>query len=416
MTNIVLLTIDSLRVDHCSSYGYDRGTTPNLDAFAAEGVRFENAYSASSHTREAVPAFLTGEYPHAAINESYHLSKPSLATLLKETHSTGAFHSNPFISRAYGYDRDFDAFDDDLYFSQHKLVALAQRFWDEIRGHHYARAETINERALAWLDSLPDGERFFLWNHYMDAHGPYEPPEPYRSEFGAGGVDTANAQDLWDSACETPEEISASERESLVNLYDGEIAYLDAQIGAFLDKLEYRGELNDTVVIVTSDHGDLFGEDETYSHPRSIHKRLLHVPLLVSGLNAPEVAVDAPVTLLDIVPTVCSAAGANPGDVPGVALQDVWHDPSSFADRHVISEVTGEAMDGRQYRVISKDDSLTYEQTLDGETTVPGDDSSELVTTLQDHLQSVGTIPNETAGAPERDDDLASRLEALGYK
>lgn len=103
-----------------------------------------------------------------------------------------------FVSRVYGFDRDFNACDDDLYLSQHKLVTLAQRLWDKIRGHHYAGAEMINERAFSWVDSLPDGELFFVWNHYMDIHGFYEPPESNRGEFVDKPVSDSEAQDLYD--------------------------------------------------------------------------------------------------------------------------------------------------------------------------------------------------------------------------
>src|SRR6056297_1726457 len=152
--NVILLSGDALRADHLSCYGYHRETSPVLDELAEESISFTNAYSASSHTREAIPALLTGEYPDVAIGPDYRLATDTVAsTLSEEGFATGGFHSNPFVSRAYGFDRGFDEFDDDLHLGQHKLIALAQRALDKFRNRHYARAEEINARSLEWIDS-----------------------------------------------------------------------------------------------------------------------------------------------------------------------------------------------------------------------------------------------------------------------
>ncbi|MFB6185792.1 MAG: sulfatase-like hydrolase/transferase, partial [Halobacteriaceae archaeon] len=124
--NIILLSADALRADHLSCYGYHRDTSPALDEFAEESIRFTNAYSVSSHTREAIPALLTGKYPDVAIDSNYNLTTDTIAsTLSDEGFATAGFHSNPFASRAYGFDQGFDVFDDDLHLGQHKLIALA---------------------------------------------------------------------------------------------------------------------------------------------------------------------------------------------------------------------------------------------------------------------------------------------------
>ena len=129
--NVVLLTLDALRADHVSWCGYDRDTTPNFDRFAETNTRFAEAYSVSTHTREAIPGLLTGLYPTECVADDYSLAADTIATHLRDTeYTTGAFHSNPYVSRAYGFDRDFDPFDYDLYLCQHKLIALAQRALD----------------------------------------------------------------------------------------------------------------------------------------------------------------------------------------------------------------------------------------------------------------------------------------------
>ena len=109
--HVVVLSADALRADHLSCYNYQRETSPVLDDLAAESLRFTNAYSASSHTRKAVPALPTGEYPDSAVDEDYRLASETVATTLSERgFATGGFHSNPFVSRAYGFDRGFDTF------------------------------------------------------------------------------------------------------------------------------------------------------------------------------------------------------------------------------------------------------------------------------------------------------------------
>jgi arylsulfatase len=412
MTNVVLLTVDSLRADHCSVYGYDRETTPQIDALAADGVRFENAYSPSSHTRESVPAILTGQYPHAAVDDGYHRAAPTLATLLAD-HHTGAFHSNPFVSRAYSFDSDFDAFDDDLYLSQHKLVALAQRLWDKIRGHHYARAETINERALSWLDSLPDREDFFVWNHYMDVHGPYEPPDPYRSEFVDREISNSDARDLYDRALADPESISDDEERLLGDLYDGEIRYNDAQIGQFLDALDTRGLLRDTVVIITSDHGDGLGDNGQYGHPRQLFDELVRVPMVASGIGASGHVSETPVSGIDVVPTALAGTDTAVDTLPGIPLQRVA-DGSHSDDRCVVLEARGEDehSDIRRFRACNRSESLSFERSLSG-TETPNDEGA-LGHCLCEHLSG----QHRAAGGVSDDDEeaIADRLEALGYR
>mgnify|MGYP000678179723 CR=1 FL=1 len=224
LENIILLSFDALRADHLGLYGYKRNSSPNLDRLEQECIQFTNAYSASSHTREAVPALLTGEYPDSAVSSNYRLNSDSIASTLSETgFATAGFHSNPFISRAYGFDQGFDKFDDDLHLGQHKLVALAQRALDKLRNRHYARAEEINDRSLSWIDSLNSKKSFFLWNHYMDTHGPYEPPGEYTNIYTNKQLSKREAQSLYQRAIDNPESITKQEHRLLIDLYDAEI-------------------------------------------------------------------------------------------------------------------------------------------------------------------------------------------------
>lgn len=414
--NVILLSADALRADHLSSYGYHRETSPVLDDLAQESIRFENAYSASSHTREAVPALLTGEYPDAAVDDGYRLAtEPVASTLSEEGFATAGFHSNPFVSRAYGFDEGFDHFDDDLHLGQHKLVALAQRALDKLRNRHYARAEEINERSLEWLDGLDD-EPFFLWNHYMDTHGPYEPPGEYAMLYADGSVSGREAQSLYQRAIKDPASITDDERELLIDLYDAEIRYNDAKIGEFLEALRERDLLAESLLIVTADHGDAFGEHGYYEHPRYLHDEITKVPLYVRppGGHAGEV-VETPASTLDVGATIEAAVGVEARG-NGVSLVEELAD-----DRTVFCQARGEDEHShlRRYASWTAEAACFCERDRESEMIEFGECAgSALREELEAHVDGRVRVENgESVGDDEEvDEEIERRLDALGYK
>ncbi|KAB1187516.1 MULTISPECIES: sulfatase [Haloferax] len=415
--NIVLLSADALRADHLSCHGYHRETSPVLDELAEEGLHFTNAYSASSHTREAVPALLTGEYPDTAVGSDYRLATDTIAsTLSEEGFATGGFHSNPFVSRAYGFDEGFDKFDDDLHLGQHKLIALAQRALDKLRNRHYARAEEINERSLEWIDSLDDDQRFFIWNHYMDTHGPYEPPGEYATLYREDRVSDREAASLYQRAIKDPGSITENEHQLLIDLYDAEIRYNDEKIGEFLDELQERGLLEESLLVVTADHGDAFGEHGYYEHPRYLHDEITHVPLFVrpaGGADGREVSV--PTSTLDVAATIERAVGREVRS-GGVPLTEA---PSE--DRTVFLQARGEDEHShlRRYSLRTNEGSCFCER--DRETNavefVECSDRS-----LRERLEAhVDERTRREGGDGEKDgeevdEEIERRLSALGYK
>ena len=413
--NIILLSADALRADHLSSYGYHRETSPVLDDFAEESIRFANAYSASSHTREAVPALLTGKYPDVAVDAKYHLAAETIATTLSgDGFATAGFHSNPFVSRAYGFDEGFDHFDDDLHLGQHKLVALAQRAFDKLRNRHYARAEEINERSLSWLDSLDD-EPFFLWNHYMDTHGPYEPPGEYATLYADESVSGREAQKRYQRAIDDPESITDEEREFLIDLYDAEIRYNDAQIGEFLAALRERDLLAESLLIVTADHGDAFGEHGYYEHPRYLHDEITKVPLYVRppGGRAEEVA--TPASTLDVGATIEAAIDVE-ATSDGVSLLGALPD-----DRTVFSQARGEDEHShlRRYASRTAEGACFCERDREsGTIKFGGCAGSSLREELEAHVDERVRVESgeSVEDDGEVDEEIERRLDALGYK
>lgn len=416
---VILLTMDALRADHLSCYGYSRRTTQTVDELAADSLRFTQAYSASSHTREAIPALITGEYPDVAVDETYRLKTDSIASTLSETgFKTASFHSNPFISRAFGFNRGFDTFDDDLYLGRNRLIALAQRALDKLRNRHFARAEAINDRALAWIDSLAADDSFFLWNHYMDSHGPYEPPERYRSMYHDESVTDSEAQSLYQRAIRNPDSITDVERRRLVDLYDGEIRYADAEIGSFLDSLRDRGLFEDSLLVFTADHGDAFGEHGYFEHPRYLHGEVTHVPLLVRPPGGTDrVDVSTPVSTLDVVPTIERAVGTDD------ATKRTLLDPPT-GDRPVFLQARGEGEEShlRRFALRTRTEACFCEydsRTGDVEYTRCTDDGllDELRAHVDDRLQHEDDDAEGTSGEDDAvDDEIERRLSALGYR
>lgn len=437
--NVILLSIDALRADHLTHHGYERDTAPFLNELAETHLTYTSAISPSSHTREAVPSILTGQHPGTFAKNGYRLTEPSIAEILSDRgYATAGYHSNPYASRAYDYGPGFDEYDDDLLLGQNRLFALAQRAIDKFvlkKGEYHARADEINEKSLAWIDSLDD-EPFFLWNHYMDVHGPYNPPEEFL-HFTDIRLSSSEAQELYQKTIHAPDEVTEEEHDLLIDLYDDEIRYLDAQLRAFYEELDTRNMLEDTLVIITADHGDAFDEWGYYTHPRYLHEPLLHVPLLILHPNEPNETIDSLVSLLDLVPTMLEWANVSVDDFPGEVLLDADGTPRNI-DREVVfaSAHSDEDTDirkfvarGRNWKVqYNRDvtDGSLLEETvfnIDGreaEIAEPPTDSPELET-LRDRLDAhCQQRLSDAEFTPDTDEEtteeIDERLEALGYK
>jgi len=433
--NIVLLSVDALRADHLGAHGYHRDTSPFLDDLADDELAFETAISASSHTREALPALLSGRYPDVFAANGYQYVPKTVADRLSEAgFRTAGFHSNPYVSRAYGFDSGFNTFDDDLVLGRNRLVALAQRALNKFvlnRGEYHARAAEINKRSLSWLDGVSEDEPFFLWNHYMDVHGPYNPPI---TEFSETELSNADAQKLYQKCIKRPDELTNKEQSLLVDLYDDEIRYLDSHLRAFFEKLERRGLRDKSLVIVTADHGDAFGEHGYYGHPRHLHDELIHVPLLISTPDGRSETISEPMSTLDIVPTIHDWAGVSGPSLPGTSLLDA--EMIDVREPYAIASAQGEndnahirrfAARGKQAKYILERNAETgdlaeekgFDLEADPDEQQPVDDLSEELQQLRDALadhSSRRITDASTIDEDETPDEIEERLEALGYK
>ena len=310
--NTIVYVIDALRADHLSCYGYERETTPHLDRFAAQAARFENAFTVSTWTRSAAGSLLTGTYPsvHGAITSAtpFHPPTPTLAqTLRARGVRTMGISAIANVSSALGFDRGFDTFAD-LYKDPALMEARAVVEMDTHAGgtaesHRMVMplAEDANARIFEWLGENR-GTDFFLFVWVIDPHNPYWPPEgfqPFLDPGYAGRIDGGLASIR---GARTP-----ADMQRLIDLYDSEIFYTDHCFGQLCAKLEELDLWDDTLMIVTGDHGEAFGDHGHMLHGHIPYEELLRVPFMakipsisgVAGQAIPEM-----VSHLDIAPTV----------------------------------------------------------------------------------------------------------------
>jgi arylsulfatase A-like enzyme len=373
--NVLIVTVDTLRADRLGCAGYARATTPRIDALAAGGTRFASAYSSAPWTLPSYGSLFTGLLPgqhragvvterdalfaldrDAPRKTTTELLRADVATLAERFEaagwSTAMFHNNPYLSRASGIERGF------------------QRY---VRYESNARNGV--DLALRWIEDAGDAP-WFLVVHLMDPHFPYAPPAPYDEQFAGRAVD---------AIAEWPPDLArmragrpADEIARLCSdLYDGEIAYTDAQIGRLLDALAERGRIANTIVALHSDHGEEFWEHGSADHGHAQHEELLRVPLVLSapGRVPAGRVVASRVRALDLFATLLDLAGlAVPEGVESRSLRPLLagEEPprSAFAEAvHRGAREIKAVLEGPRKLVVRGLDARLHDLTLDpGET------------------------------------------------
>jgi choline-sulfatase len=311
--NVLLITLDTTRADHLASYGSPTSSTPRMDALARQGVRFEQCISTAPITMPSHSSIMTGLYPyrHGVRNNGTHRLPNDVLTLaeaLKDHgYATGATISAMVLNSRYGLDQGFDQYDQNLVAGSFRYSYLARET---------PAADTIR-RAQTWLDGQQGSKDspFFMWVHLFDPHHPYTPPPGYAER------------------CQN-------------NPYDGEIAYVDEQLGLLIDNLRERKMLRNTLVIVTGDHGESLGEHGESTHSVFLYDSATRVPLIIShpSLSKGSVVPRA-VSHVDLLPTVLNLLQLPvPDGLDGVSLAPALHsapgsDPSdSLPERMLYSE------------------------------------------------------------------------------
>ncbi len=307
--NVLLVTFDTTRADFIGAYGKEDASTPTLDGMAANGTLFERAMSSNPVTQPSHSTILTGTYPLAhgvRDNGLFKLPEASetLAEILRANgYRTGAAIGGFPLVRSFGLDQGFDFYDDHLTAVRQdhrgRPAARARNTWYDERP-----ASHVNDAILPWLRE-PGDRPFFVWLHYWDPHHPHIAPPPYGQQFEH-------------------------------DPYQGEIAYADQSLGVILRDLEFRGELDRTIVVVTSDHGEGRGEHREETHAFLAYDPTLHVPLIMQVPDGPKgQRVVERVGTVDIVPTVLDLLGIQtPAAVQGRSLVQLMNQPAEPAPRN----------------------------------------------------------------------------------
>jgi arylsulfatase A-like enzyme len=320
--SILLISIDTLRSDHVSAYGYERATTPRIDELAAEGALYLNAVSTSNWTLPSHMSLMTGLSPslHRVEDEGSRLPATlrTLGEVLHESgYATAGITSHVFLGEAFGFARGFDH-----YGTQ----------WNQL-------AERVTDRAIDWLDEH-DGGPSFVFLHYFDPHWSYDAPEPFASRFGPADASYGDIDYLkhhFDPAAPLP----AEALDDILRLYDAEIAYTDHHIGRLFDWLRERGRLDRTIVAIVADHGEEFLDHGGFGHGTHLHGEVTRVPFVLR--YPPGIAPgrrERLATLADVPHTLLRLAGLPVPEQFRLRGVDLEAAPAEGAERLAIMEST----------------------------------------------------------------------------
>lgn len=328
--NIIFISLDTVRPDRLGCYGAPGGRTPNIDDLAAHGTVFERAYSTSSWTKPSHASVFTGRYPTAHGAEGHDDQIAPRAALITERlrtlgYLTMGVISAPPLNSIFGFGRGFDIYDDHLY-ELDRVCNLFLRGGDSaVKIHSGATGPLITHAAMLMYNrrAAKDVPYFFFVN-YFDAHHNYLPVFPFNAKSREGYFGNEwGVIDPWTAGPQPFDPQTAKiDRQRLLELYDDEIASVDAQVGTWLYRTRAEGHFDNTIFVVFSDHGEEFLEHGNLAHGNGLNNEVLQVPLILCGPGIPKgMRIDTPVSLVDILPTVLALIGEPvPGDLDGVDL------------------------------------------------------------------------------------------------
>ncbi len=419
--DIVLVVLDTVRASSLSLYGHDRPTSPGLERLAAESVVFDQARAPAPWTLPSHASMFTGLAPHehGATHAHKELDRrhTTLAEHLAEAgYETAAFVANPTAGRGLGLGQGFE---------------FMREFWDEPQPDAGARA--INESVQGWLDHEDPDRPHFLFLNYFEAHAPYEPPSEHErlflpDELPIEARSRAFTYVEWfGGQAVTPQQLRVAEA-----LYEAEIHYLDQRLSELVEHLRQTGRLERTLLLVTSDHGEHFGEQGRVGHQFSLHEPVLAVPLLArppGGVRGERRA--DPVSLTDLFPTLLEAAGQLPqggrtllGPHRGQEhlaeyrrplpylqrLREAWPD----LDLGALDADLRSVQQGPIKLILQGDAPVLYDLAADPKESRPLPPDHPLAATLLERAIELPS-PEVTRSASPLDRSTREALEALGY-
>jgi arylsulfatase A-like enzyme len=308
--NLLLIVLDTVRADRLSVYGYPRPTTPELDSFANRAIRYTDFYSTSCWTVPSHASLFTGLYPvrHGATQERVRLERgfSTLAEILQNAgYQTWGASGNPWMGPAINLSQGFQGF-----------VETWRRDLETGLPRPTGSPHPANAAFERFLESRDPARPFFAFINYMDAHMPYAPPEPYLSRYLERGTDPGWAFELgqikW-SEYYRGRPYTQRDLEALSDLYDAGLAHLSSEVGRLLQMAEQRGLFDQTLILITSDHGEHFGENGLLGHVFGLYNTAVRVPLMIrlpGGARAGEVDARKG-QLVDLFVTLLNAAGVD---------------------------------------------------------------------------------------------------------
>ena len=339
--SLILVTVDTWRADHFLERRANSQLTPRLAEFAARSLRFNDASSVSNQTSPGVAGILTGLLPRrSGVVHNEHVlpsALPTLASVLSERgFLTGAFVANPVLSGKFGFARGFSDFE---------VISSGRRHID-------GRADELSRLAIDWLGKVEPGQRYFLWLHYMDPHGPYEPPAKFLAYFDKEKFQAPTDLELLPAGKNSglhgiphyqhsvTTEPSADARDYLAR-YAAEVRSMDHELGGLLESATATGLLESAIVVITADHGEALNGDHGYyfAHSQGLTQDQVHVPLLLyyPGCEAGR-EIDRPVSGVDVVPTVMALLQLEP--LPDFDGQSLLNEDDGLTVSQVGREVT----------------------------------------------------------------------------
>jgi choline-sulfatase len=426
--NVLLLVVDCLRADHLSANGYARQTTPSIDALAAEGVQFRQAISQASWTRPSLPTLLTGLYPtehglhtfgETATGEATSArlddSVETVAESLKAAGYATAMIGEQFqLSPRFGLNQGFDFYK-----------------------HRASDAANIHDNFLRWLGRIGEGPRFFAYLHYLEIHWPYCPPPETRGKFGSGKSERRFCHQwrkLRKDILAGEVVLNGKDRKAMKARYDEELFALDARLGDLFATLKKKDLWDDTLIILTGDHGEEFYEHGAIGHGQSLFQELISVPLIIKPPAIWPVAVggfvDGNVELRNIPATILEATGLAPasdvktGDLAAKSLVPwmVGSRDATDAFPYAVSESDDDVVirSGTLKMIARRDASSValYDLASDpGETHDLTSERRQDLARLRSYLEQwqKGLRPATASVAQEIDEETLEGLKALGY-
>jgi len=414
--NVILITIDTLRADHLGSYGYRRDTTPNIDKLAQKGVLYEYAYSQAPWTMPSMSSMHTSYYPTQikikSIKSKIHDNFITLAEFLRNNfYKTSAVISNIVVSEIFGFSQGFETYDQ---------TPLRAR--DELTSH------LVTDKALEYIADNRDN-KFFLWLHYMDPHSNYihHPQFNYAQDYNGLLGKNVHSGDL----NKIRRSLDNADLEYIKDLYDEEISYTDMQIGRVLDSLSDYGLENNTVVIITADHGEELMDRNRFGHNKTLYQELIHVPLIIympSRGEARATRSKSSVEIRSLAKTIVELCGLNNNHFGGENLlliaEEKTADTYAYSQKPIGRERYPklEAISSGKWKLIKNIQNDTYElYDLEAD---PGEETNLFGSEDTDKILINGLISKssaiekesvvETAEVEFKEEEI-EKLKALGY-